>query len=395
MGVKHLFKVLKSVSPDAISNKALSDLSGKCIGIDMSLSIYQVVLGIVATTNEGLMNRKGEDITHLYGMLQRLSIFRKHNINVIAVFDGKPTKMKATTIEKRKQQQKKNIKKSNTYKTRFQITKTIIKEVKQMLDCLCVPYIDAKTEADVMLAKLYSESIIHLIASDDSDIPVFGGMKLIRKFKSTSKTIELVDFDIFLDTMKWTQQQLIDLACLLGNDYNKNPKQIGWKRSIEGLKTFGRMKPFLESKHRTKEIITLEGTAKYYESASYDETILGVEFEFKKPDIHALRWLLNSKLNINDKKSDQMVNIWRDCIEFKLIKTTSVTQTLSDVYVHRINDIISQTCKGNLIDYKFLQNTMSHTLYDKIGVLSKITMFRNQLLEDSNSSKLYFTKCII
>ena len=74
MGVKLLSKLLKQECNDVTNTVHLSQLYGKKLCIDASIYLYRF------KCNEALLE-------NLYLMC---SVFRKYNIDVIFVFDGKP-----------------------------------------------------------------------------------------------------------------------------------------------------------------------------------------------------------------------------------------------------------------------------------------------------------------
>lgn len=378
MGVKNFFKVIKDTVPEAIQSVDLKQISGSWIGIDMSLTIYQVVLGIAVNTN--ITNKNNEEITHLYGLLKRLTIFKKLNVNLIAVFDGKACDLKTITLQNRKKQQEKNIIKDDSFKNRFTLTDKIINEVKEMLSVLGIPYMTAKSEADILLAKLYHDNKIQFILSDDSDIPIFGGHKLIRKLKSTSKTIEIVDISIVLEKLRWDQNKLIELACLLGNDYNKNPKSIGWKGSIKGLTEHKNMKEFLISKKKGEDLPVLMETFDYFKNAGKVETYDST-FIFGTEKIEIIEKYFIEKLSLNESNFKSLYNVWKKQIVFEVHKNKI---SLSNDCIEYLDQIFSKKKKGNYNDYMWLKNLHPYTLNLKI----------KDNLEELLNNK-YFSNCVI
>ena len=87
MGIKHLNALLREVVPSAITEIAMSELKGKKIAIDASIYMYRFLADDALLENIYLM----------------ISLFRKHQIIPVFIFDGYPSDLKYDTILERKQ----------------------------------------------------------------------------------------------------------------------------------------------------------------------------------------------------------------------------------------------------------------------------------------------------
>jgi flap endonuclease-1 len=299
MGIKNLSKVIKKVAPNAILRKPLSELSGKIVGVDISLSLYQVVCGI---GRSGRLTHNDKDITHLYGTYKRFESLRKHGIKLVAVFDGNPPELKLNTLKERASKP-----------SQYTITDEHIEDVKNLCEAMKIPIIQAKSEADIDLAILYKDGKIDYILSNDGDIIIFGGMKLIRSIKNNEATI--TDGDILIEELDKlhqknltesssseshiTHESLVELGCLLGNDYNGNPKGIGVVRALGGMIEFNDMEKVLAKYKRESDLSKLESSKMFFIQSTSNYTFLK-DIVFKKVNYSELHEFLTNVIGIKN-----------------------------------------------------------------------------------------------
>ena len=112
----------------------------------------------------------------------------------------------------------------------FTFQPNLFEDLQLLCDLLDVPLIQATGEADALCGKLYQTGQVQAIMSEDSDILLYGGGRLVRKF-NYSETLELLDLNLILQSLGITLDQLIDLCLLCGTDYTKE--------TIEGLGPVG------------------------------------------------------------------------------------------------------------------------------------------------------------
>jgi len=287
MGIKNFTKAIKRVAPESIVTKDASNLRGSVVGVDISLSLYQVVCGINTT-----LTHKDRDVTHIYGLYKRFSALKSCGANLVAVLDGKPPEMKNKTLERRA-----------TKPSRFRITKQHIEDVGSLCDVLGIPVLQAKGEADVLLASLYENKQIDYIFSNDGDIVVYGGRKLIRSLRNNMITI--LDGDILLQGFRalnkdFSATSLIELGCLLGNDYNDNPKNIGVVRALNGMIKHNDMEKVLLDNNRSSDLPNLRCSKEIFLNAHKVEEPSKINFE--KPDATCIRNYLRDVVGVREDK---------------------------------------------------------------------------------------------
>src|SRR5436305_10292064 len=83
--------------------RKLEDFSGKVLAIDAFNTLYQFLAIIRQPNGTPLMDRKGRVTSHLSGLIYRTSNFVEAGIKPVFVFDGEPPRLKARTLEARRE----------------------------------------------------------------------------------------------------------------------------------------------------------------------------------------------------------------------------------------------------------------------------------------------------
>jgi flap endonuclease-1 len=242
----------------------LSDLKGKLIAIDAYNMLYQFLSSIRQMDGSYLTDSKGQVTSHLIGLFSRMSKLLSYGIKPIMVFDGKPSELKKTILDKRKQIKEKaqeyyneaikegNLKEAHKYSRQIsKLTPEMVEEAKQLLDALGVPYIQAPEEGEAQAAHLCKKGIVYATASQDYDTLLFGSPKLItnltlsNKKKSKDKlsyekvSPEILTLQDVLKQNNITHDQLILLSILTGTDYlPKGIPGLGPKKALKVVQDF-------------------------------------------------------------------------------------------------------------------------------------------------------------
>jgi flap endonuclease-1 len=270
MGVKDLTKIAKKYAPDALESKEYKDFAGETWAIDASIFFYRFC--------HDPTNKKPNP--HIDGFYQLIFRLLSNGIKPIIVFDGKKPQQKLHTLKVRRKQREKNMDKVTglqkelldmmpgvsvvevpstasaapadvsgqqmiTLDTLVEMhkgtdledelkkkleevnkaKKNIIyfqpntyQDVMNICELMGVRWLRANWEADALCTKLYQEGQVDAVMSEDSDILLYKGGRLIRKF-NWSNTVEVVHLDKLLAGLKMTHDQFIDLCILSGTDY--------------------------------------------------------------------------------------------------------------------------------------------------------------------------------
>ncbi|MBI5148449.1 flap endonuclease-1 [Candidatus Pacearchaeota archaeon] len=241
---------------------SFDDLKGKTVAVDAFNTIYQFLSTIRQPDGTPLMDSKHRVTSHLSGLFYRNISLLNSGLRLVYVFDGKSPKQKSETQEKRqeikyeamqkyeKAKQEEDIEKMGKYaKQLTSINEEIIKESKELLDAIGVPYVQAISEGEAQAAYICRKENYFAVASQDYDSLLFHSPRLVqnltlaRKRKTATGYIDikpqLIELETVLNSLQITHEQLICLGILVGTDYNpKGIKGIGPKKALQLVKQY-------------------------------------------------------------------------------------------------------------------------------------------------------------
>jgi flap endonuclease-1 len=247
---------------------ALSDLRGQTLAVDGNGELYQFLALIRLRDGTPLQDSKGRTTSHLSGLFYRTTrLMAEHALKLVFVFDGKPPLRKADEIAKRR-----------SVRTRYEeehavavargdlaeayskatmtsrLTREMVGEARELLRRMGVPTVQAPSEAEAQAAHMAATSpAIWAAASKDYDSLLFGAPRLVRFLTISGKeflpsqgtfrpivpeTMELVKL---LEAWGITREGLVDLAMLVGTDFNDGIKGIGPKKALKLVQQYGRI----------------------------------------------------------------------------------------------------------------------------------------------------------
>jgi len=257
MGVKigELFK------EDKIS---FNDLHDRVIVIDAFNVLHQFLASIRQRDGTPLKNSKGEITSHLTGLFHRTGNMVEAKIRPVFAFDGKPHPLKAKTLEERsirKQIAEKeyeealeagDLKKARTKAQQTgRLTEKMINQSKELLESLGIPYIQAPMEGESQASYMVKKGDAYAVGSQDYDCLLVGSPVLIRNLTSSGRRKlpgkeaytkvgpKQIRLKTNLKSLGITHSQLVDMAILIGTDFNDGIKGIGSKKSLNLIKKNG------------------------------------------------------------------------------------------------------------------------------------------------------------
>jgi DNA excision repair protein ERCC-5 len=93
-------------------------------------------------------------------------------------------------------------------------------------------------EAEAQCATLLSLGLVDGIITDDSDVFLFGGLRVFKNMFNQSKTVECFTLNELTRDLGLDRETLIRLAYLLGSDYVDGVPGVGPVVAMELLKEF-------------------------------------------------------------------------------------------------------------------------------------------------------------
>jgi flap endonuclease-1 len=238
---------------DIVSHKPINfqDLNGRTVAIDAANSIYQFLSSIRQRDGTPLMDEHGRVTSHLSGILYRTSSLMEKGIKPVYVFDGKSHSLKGETVNKRievrKESEKKwkealgkgDIEEARKYAVRSsRMSPDVVKGSKKLLELMGVPYIQSLGEGEAQASFMVNNGDAWAVASQDYDCLLFGAPRVVRNLTISGNLAdpELMELDLVLKNLEITREQLVDVALMVGTDFNPGIKGVGAKTGLKLIK---------------------------------------------------------------------------------------------------------------------------------------------------------------
>ena len=245
----------------------LENLRGKSFAVDANNTLYQFLALIRMPDGTPLQDSDGNITSHLTGLMFRSTrLICDYNIRLVFVFDGKPPKLKQREIAKRRKRREKAKRewktslKAGDYITAFskavmtsRLTRPMTEDAKRLLQLLGIPFAQAPSEAEAQTAYMALKGDVWAASSKDYDSLLFGASRLVRFLTISGKEFlpskgiarplkpELINLSSFLSNYGITREQLIDIAVLMGTDFNEGIKGIGPRTAVNLLRRHGKI----------------------------------------------------------------------------------------------------------------------------------------------------------
>src|SRR5215510_15478296 len=244
---------------------ALEDLRGKRLAVDSNGELYQFLALIRLRDGSLLRDSHGRITSHLSGLFYRTTrLISDYGIELVFVFDGKPPALKSAEIARRRSIKERydaehaeaieagDLEKAYSKATMTsRLTREMTDEARVLLRLMGLPVVQAPGEGEAQASHMAKAGIVWAAASKDYDCLLFGAPRLLRFLTISGKeflpskasfrplTPELIDSAGMLENYGITRAQLIDLAILVGTDFNDGIKGIGPKKALKLVQAFG------------------------------------------------------------------------------------------------------------------------------------------------------------
>ena len=234
--------------------------------IDAYNVLHQFLASIRQRDGTPLKDSNGEITSHLSGLFHRTANLVEARIRPVYAFDGEPHPLKAKTIEerrKRKEQAEKEWKEAleagDLAKAKLKaqqtsrLTDEMVKQSKELLDALGIPHVQSPSEGEAQASYMVKKGDAYAAGSQDFDCLLVGSPILIRNLTSSERRKlpgkekyakiypKLIRLKPNLKTLGITHKQLVDMAILIGTDFNEGVKGIGPKKSLKMIKQAGNL----------------------------------------------------------------------------------------------------------------------------------------------------------
>jgi len=229
---------------------SLEALSGKILAVDAYNTLYQFLSIIRQPDGTPLRDSSGRTTSHLSGLIYRTTNLLEKGIKPIFVFDGKPSELKAEILKVRSERRMEARRKWEKAKVFFpeeafkyaqassRIDETIVEDAKTLLTYLGIPCVQAPSEGEAQAAYIARRGDAELVSSQDYDSLLFGAPIMIRNLSvARKKTVpEVIELKELEKKHGISREEFVDIAILVGTDFNPGIKGIGAKKALKLIK---------------------------------------------------------------------------------------------------------------------------------------------------------------
>jgi len=284
------------------------NLNGKSVAIDAYNALYQFLAIIRQPDGTPLKDRSGRITSHLSGLFYRTAKLVEMGVKVAYVFDGTPPALKEAEIKRRarvkaealvKYEQAIREGKMEKARTYAQMTSKLKNympdDSKRLLSEMGVPWIQAPSEGEAQAAYLTTKGDADYCSSQDYDSLLFGASALVRNVTISGRrkiprkrlyvevVPEIMKLDHVLKELDITREQLIDLAILVGTDFNPDGvKGIGPKTALKLIKKHGSIEEVIPE---LKDVTFPAEPKKIREIFLYPKVTNNYNLEWKPPNV--------------------------------------------------------------------------------------------------------------
>jgi len=292
--------------------RAIADLAGKSVAIDAYNTIYQFLSSVRMPDGTPLRDGQGRVVSHLSGILQRTTNLLSAGVRTVYVFDGVPHPLKMDTIVERRERKQRaeeeyrgalaagdiDRARSKAMQT-SKVTDEIILDSRRLLDALGVPYVSAPSEGEAQASHMALRGDVWAAGSQDFDTLLFGAPRLVRNMTISGRRKlprqkryvdvlpEVIRLDRVLEDLGIDRAQLVDLAILVGTDFNRGIRGIGPKKALKYMREHGDLESVIAV--RGLEIPDYEEVRRIFLEPDVTDDY---RLEWRMPDVDAVIELL-------------------------------------------------------------------------------------------------------
>ena len=308
--------------------RKLRDFNGWTVAIDAYNTLYQFLSIIRQPDGTPLVDRMGRITSHLSGILYRTTNLVENGIKPVYVFDGKPDELKNNTIAQRKaakerarEEYEKALEEGDMETARMKAQQTsrltweMVDEAKKLLDLMGIPCVQAPSEGEAQASYMAAKGDVRATASQDYDSLLFGAPLLIRNMTITGRRKlprkrvyvniepELVDAEKNLKFLGITRKQLVEIAILVGTDFNPGIKGIGPKKGLKLIQKYGTLENVISAKGF--EIPNYERVREIFLNPEVTDDY---ELHWRNPDAEGIKDYLCGERDFSENRVSSAVN---------------------------------------------------------------------------------------
>ncbi len=307
---------------DIVVKRQLSEneLRGKIVAFDTYNMLYQFISSIRTSEGYPLSNSDGIVISHLKGILSRISNLINNGVKPVMVFDGKPHELKKGTLDQRRKRKEKAIKDWEqaievgdlaTARTKAMqtshLTEEMVEQTVTLLRYLGIPTVKAPSDGEGQASYMCRKGDAYAVSSQDFDSLLFGCPLLVRNLGVTGRrkqpgrrsyvTVlpEVISLEDSLINMGVSRKQLVDMAVMIGTDFNEGVNGIGPKKALKLIKELGDLETV--TKVKRFPLLEYQEVRKIFLEPSVTDDY---SIDFRKPDEEKVLGMLVGDLGFGE-----------------------------------------------------------------------------------------------
>ncbi len=244
---------------------SLKALSGRSFAVDGNIELHQFLAIIRKPDGTLFSDNTGRVTSHLIGLLTRTSTFiTDYRMKPVFVFDGGLNPLKRRVIQARRGARQKaeaeyaRAVSKGDYSTAWskavmtgRVTGEVLQDAKRLLSLMGIPWLEASEDAEAQASFMAARGDVWAVGSKDYDSLLFGAPILARYLTITGREYlpaqrrmrplvpELIKLSENLNLLGLTREQLVDVAILVGTDFNQGVKGIGPKTALKLIRKHG------------------------------------------------------------------------------------------------------------------------------------------------------------
>ncbi len=244
---------------------SLKALSGRSFAVDGNIELHQFLAIIRKPDGTLFTDNMGRVTSHLIGLLTRTSTFiTDYRMRPVFVFDGGLNPLKRRVIQARREARQKaeaeysQAVSKGDYSTAWskavmtgRVTREVLQDAKKLLGLMGIPWLEAPEDAEAQASHMAARGDVWAVGSKDYDSLLFGTPILARYLTITGREYlpaqrrvrplvpELIKLSENLNLLNLTREQLVDVAILVGTDFNQGVKGIGPKTALKLIRKHG------------------------------------------------------------------------------------------------------------------------------------------------------------
>jgi flap endonuclease-1 len=247
-------------------------LYGKSFAVDANIELHQFLALIRKPDGSLFTDPRGRVTSHLIGLLTRTSrLVTDYKLRPVFVFDGRPNPLKRATIETRRRVRQKAQTEyvqaiaAKDYSRAWskvvmtgRVTREVLADAERLLSLMGIPWLEALEDGEAQASVMAARGEVWAVGSKDYDSLLFGAPILARYLTLTGREYlpskkmsrplipELVKLNDNLKSLGISREQLVDLALLVGTDFNEGVMGIGPKKGLALIRKYGAAEKFPE-----------------------------------------------------------------------------------------------------------------------------------------------------